>query len=139
MKAVLSFAFGGVHNAPHPKVSEEFEDTWEVYYPQELATVEADVLTKLVAAAHVYCVRVSISAWTGSSVKIVLSPRQLRDTHPHAEDLVMMCDDIQFLYRCGACHWEGRLVDLGSAVGRLCPRCAGPCDEIPKQFSGEDE
>lgn len=94
--AVIDYAFGGLNNAPHLKETELMgEKFWTVKTRDVVATFDDGVLTRLVVAAHQYCVRVSISGTDNGRLNIVLQPRWQRlggeadQRHPDVDALKM--------------------------------------------------
>ncbi|HDL84809.1 MAG TPA: hypothetical protein ENH11_00475 [Candidatus Acetothermia bacterium] len=94
MRAVLAYTFRGIHHAPEIKSLPAFgtEPGWEVNCSHILATYDFDLLTRLVMAAHKYCVRVSLEQSGPRMVKIIMWPRytQVGETvlrHPGVEEL----------------------------------------------------
>jgi hypothetical protein len=74
---VLAKVFDGCHKAPKVnkyKVGTEFE-VWEVNTHLDLSTYDPDRLTRLVVAAHNYCVRATVRHSGPGLVKIQLWPR----------------------------------------------------------------
>jgi hypothetical protein len=70
---VLFRAFGGFHHVPEtPKIG---HDWIEVVSPREMATVDGDVLTRLVVFAHDAGVRVSVSGASRMYSRMYLHPR----------------------------------------------------------------
>lgn len=81
-KAMLSRVFGGLHHVSSLKVSSR-EVT--CIHHGDLATYDWDQLTRLVLAAHEYCLRVCIRQGGVGSVKVVVHPRINRDGCPMSE------------------------------------------------------
>ena len=81
IEQVISDVFGGLHNAP--KIGWHEADGpfgWAEINPygSELATFDADRLTRLVFSCHDWCVRAEFNASGPKRVKVRLHPRSAR-------------------------------------------------------------
>ncbi len=76
---MLSCVFGGMHHVYSLKKTPGPYPFWTCIHHGDFSTFDFDVLTKLVLAAHHYCVRASISNGGPRAVKIMLHPRKNRD------------------------------------------------------------
>lgn len=91
---VFGVVFSGLHHVRNIKkydVGTKFE-YWEVNTFEDLSTFDHDRLTKLVLAAHKYCIRASIMPSGPNMVKIRLHPRYSRtgsisQRHPTMEQV----------------------------------------------------
>jgi hypothetical protein len=92
-EAVLACTFYGIHHCPDiKKVPDEF-GRWEVNMVGQLSTFDSDQLTRLVVAAHHYCVRASVTYSGPRMIKIMLHNRKGRtggfsQRHPTMEEAV---------------------------------------------------
>lgn len=73
MEAVLAHAFRGIHHVKN--IHKECPTWWWVSVYDGLSTYDFDQLTRLVLAAHRYCVRVEIGGSAPRRVKITLHTR----------------------------------------------------------------
>jgi len=76
MEAVLAHAFRGIHHVRN--IHKESASWWWVSVWDGLSTYDFDQLTRLVLAAHRYCVRVEIGASAPRRIKITLHTRNGR-------------------------------------------------------------
>jgi hypothetical protein len=75
-EAVLAACFIGIHHCPEIKKA---SDSWSTnIFSGQLSTFDYDQLTRLVFAAHKYCIRVSIHNSGPRLVKIIVSDRKTR-------------------------------------------------------------
>lgn len=82
-KAMLSRVYQGLHHVQSLRVLSPSQVTCLHY--GDLSTYDWDRLTRLVLAAHEYCIRVSISQGGPRTVRITLTPRINRDGCPMSE------------------------------------------------------
>lgn len=73
MEAVLACAFRGIHHVR--RINKESDKYWFVSVWGGISTFDFDQLTRLVIAAHHYCVRVEIGSSGPGMIKLHLSPR----------------------------------------------------------------
>ena len=95
-KNALFYVFGGSHHWPRIKKCGVLYPYWELNYYGDLATYDSDSLTRLVVAAHQYCLRVSIGQSGPGMVKVTLHNRTVRvgrlhERHPDLEELAETC------------------------------------------------
>lgn len=72
---VLDIAFRGIHHVDGWARRKSWGDGVALSTFQDLSTFDADILTRLVVAAHDECVRVSVAPSGPGMVKIILHPR----------------------------------------------------------------
>lgn len=78
-EAVLACAFHGIHHCPTIKKKGDADfQRWETNHSGDLATFDFDGLTRLVIAAHFYCVRVSVRSSGPGMIKILIHNRKGR-------------------------------------------------------------
>ena len=80
--SVLDYAFGGLHHAGRYKICEPTSETFgyvETSTFQELSTVDADLLTRLVFASLRFGVRVTVMPSGPRLLKLRLHPRHKRE------------------------------------------------------------
>lgn len=87
---LLSKVYRGIH---HCGTIKKEPGQWSTNHYGQISTYDFDELTRLVIAAHEFCVRVSIQSSGPRMVKIVLHPRKTRegdvfDRHPTIEDAI---------------------------------------------------
>ncbi len=75
---VLAFMYRGIHHAPEIKKEPAPYPRWSLNHRGDLSTFDFDELTRLVIAAHHFCVRASIQHSGPRTIKIVLHPRKGR-------------------------------------------------------------
>lgn len=96
---VLSYAFGGLHNVPG-KIRRGDDSKMggvEVCVYGGLSTFDFERLTRLVLAAHAYCVRVEVSGASPQYVRINLYERHTRyggryERHPGLDEFSAMVE-----------------------------------------------
>ncbi len=87
---LLDKVYRGIHHCgPIKKEPRQ----WTTNHYGQISTYDFDELTRLVLAAHEYCIRVSIQSSGPRMVKIVLHPRTCRegdvyDRHPTIEEAI---------------------------------------------------
>lgn len=75
-ESVLSFVFDGMHHVYDLKKHPIY---WSCIHSGDMSTFDFDLLTRLVFAAHHYCVRASVGNGGPRALKIMLHPRSGRD------------------------------------------------------------
>jgi hypothetical protein len=76
---LLCFVFGGMHHVYSLKKQPAPYPWWSMIHSGYVSTYDFDHLTRLVVAAHHYCVRVEITNGGPRALKIMLHPRHGRD------------------------------------------------------------
>lgn len=75
-EALLSSVFGGMHHVHGLKKEHR---TWTCLHSGGASTFDLSILTRLVFAAHEYCIRVEVNNGGPGQIKIYLSERTGRD------------------------------------------------------------
>jgi len=86
-EALLSRVFGGMHHVYNLKKEARY---WTCIHSGDCSTFDGDTLTRLVFAAHDYCIRVQLSNGGPRALQIMLHPRNGRtgsmyERHPTIE------------------------------------------------------
>ena len=96
VESAISYVFGGLHNAPKMNEINSFRYTVSVNTFQDFSTFDSDRLTRVVIAAHMYCVRISANSSGPNMVKYTFWARDQQsedfsERHPTRKDLAERC------------------------------------------------